>query len=146
MFKTTKYSVVKIFIMEEIYETKAIYRLEYELMLNARNLRIDKGLSQEDLSTKMGFVDTFVGKCESLNQPEKYNLRHFIKLKQALELDSLEDLFPNGYPADEQIIIHYKKVPKKKVDGTDSKLFDSVVVDITIAPEDTKAKSNKRKK
>lgn len=132
--------------MIEIYQTKAIFRIEYELICNIKVLREEKGWSQEALSEKMGFALKFVGKCESLDQPEKYNLRHIGILKRVFGLKSLDELFPNGVPADEQIIIHYKKVPKKKVDGTDSKLFDSVVVDITIAPEDTKAKSNKRKK
>lgn len=132
--------------MIEIYQTKAIFRIEYELICNIKVLREGKGWSQESLSEKMGFALKFVGKCESLDQPEKYNLRHIGILKRVFGLKSLDELFPNGVPADEQIIIHYKKVPKKKVDGTDSKLFDSVVVDITIAPEDTKAKSNKRKK
>lgn len=131
--------------MGDIYESKAILRLEYELMLTVRDLRIDRGWSQEVLSDKMRLAITFVSKCESLSHPEKYNLRHLVILKQVFGLKSLDDLFPNGIPADEQIIIRYKKVLKKKADGTDSKLFETVVVDIILAEEETKAASNKRK-
>lgn len=132
--------------MEDIYKSKAILRLEYELMLTVRDLRIDRGWSQEVLSDKMRLAVTFVSKCESLGHPEKYNLRHLVILKQVFGLKSLDDLFPTGIPADEQIIIRYKKVPKKKADGTDSKLFETVVVDIVLAEEETKAASNKNKR
>lgn len=65
----------------------------------------------------MGFAVKFVGKRESLDQLEKYNLRHMGILKKVFALKSLDDFFPNGIPKDEQIVIHYKKVPKKKLTG-----------------------------
>ncbi len=145
MFKTTKYSVVIIFYMIEIYQTKAIFRIEYELICNIKALREEKGWSQEALSEKMGFAVKFVGKCESLDQPEKYNLRHMGILKKVFGLKSLDDFFPNGIPIDEQIVIHYKKVPKKKADGTDSKLMENVVVEIVVVDAETKAEGNKQK-
>ncbi|WP_294187574.1 hypothetical protein [uncultured Sphingobacterium sp.] len=131
--------------MIEIYQTKAIFRIEYELACNIKVLREEKGWSQEVLSAKMGFAVKFVGKCESLDQPEKYNLRHMGILKKVFNFESLDEFFPNGIPIDEQIVIHYKKVPKKKSDGTESKLMENVVVDILVVDAETKAEGNKRK-
>jgi len=130
--------------MTKFHQTKAIFRIEYELILNIKKLRDDKGWSQEMLSSKMGFVETFVSKCESLSQPEKYNLRHIGILKKVFGLKSLDDLFPNGIPKDEQIVIRYKKVPKKKADGTPSKLMENEVVEIVVVDAETKAEGNKR--
>src|SRR5690606_108982 len=108
--------------MNTIYHSKSIYRAEYELISNVKALRNERGWSQITLSEKMGFVETFVGKCESLDQVQKYNLRHIGILKSVFELNSLDDLFPNGIPKDELIIIRYKKVRKTKADGTPSQL------------------------
>ncbi|SJN45719.1 hypothetical protein FM120_16910 [Sphingobacterium faecium PCAi_F2.5] len=94
----------------------------------------------------MGLAENFVGKCESLDQPEKYNLRHLGILKKVFAFKSLDDFFPDGIPKDEQIIIRYKKVPKKKADGSDSKLMDNVVVEIVAVVGETKAEVNKENK
>src|SRR5690606_13729134 len=130
--------------MIKIYQTKAIFRIEYELIRNVKVLRSDKGWSQEVLSGKMGFAEKFVGKCESLDQPEKYNLRHAAILKKVFGLKTIDDLFPNGIPKDEQIVIKYKKVPKKKANGTDSKLMENEIVEIVVVDAETKAEGNKR--
>lgn len=129
--------------MSEIYQTKAIFRIEYELIKSIKTFREDRGWSQEFLSSKMGFAINFVGKCESLDQPEKYNLRHIGILKKVFGFTSLDDLFPNGVPKDEQIAVRYKKVPKKKADGTDSKIMENVVVEIVVVDAETKAEGNK---
>ncbi len=130
--------------MDKIYQTKAIFRIEYELIKNIKTFRDDRGWSQEFLSSKMGFAINFVGKCESLDQPEKYNLRHVGILKRVFSFKSLDELFPNGIPKDEQIVIRYKKVPKKKTDGTPSKLMENEVVEIVVVDAETKAEGNKR--
>lgn len=129
--------------MKEVFESLAIYRIEYELILNIKNLRLERGWSQRKLSDKMGLSETFVGKCEAIDQPEKYNLRHISILKTIFDFSSLDDLFPNGLPSDELIKVKYKKVPQIKKDGTISKLSDTVVVDIVVVEEGTKVKSNK---
>lgn len=131
-------------LMTKIYQTKTIFRIEYELILNVKTFRDQRGWSQQVLSEKMGFAETFVGKCESLDQPEKYNLRHIGILKRLFGFENLDDLFPNGLPEDEQIVIRYKKVPKKKADGTPSKLMENEVVEIVVVDAETKAEGNKR--
>ncbi|UIR57331.1 helix-turn-helix domain-containing protein [Sphingobacterium sp. SRCM116780] len=129
----------------EIFESKSIYRIEYELIKKVKELRLENGWSQTVLSDKMGFAETFVGKCESIEQPEKYNLRHLVILSAVFNVKGLNDFFPNGLPEDELIKIRYKKVPKLKADGTASKLSDSEIVEIVVAEEETKSKSNKGK-
>lgn len=129
--------------MQQIFETTAIFRIEYELITNVCDLRSKLGWSQRVLSGKMGLGEAFVGKCESLDQPDKYNLRHLGILKKLFDFKSLDDFFPNGIPEDEQIIIRYKKEPKKKADGTPSKLMENVVVEIVVVDGETKAEVNK---
>lgn len=146
MFNTTKYSVVNLCFMTRIYESKAIHRIEYQLILNVNKFRSDRGWSQQVLSGKMGFAETFVGKCESLDQPEKYNLRHIGILKRVFDFKSLDEFFPGGIPADEQIIIRYKKVPRENNDGSVSKLKENVVVEIVVVDGETKAEINKANK
>lgn len=132
--------------MSKIYESKAIHRIEYQLILNVKEFRSDRGWSQQVLSGKMGFAETFVGKCESLDQPEKYNLRHIGILKRVFGFESLDKFFPDGIPADEQIVIRYKKVPREKNDGSVSKLKENVVVEIVVVDAETKAEVNKANK
>lgn len=132
--------------MVEIFETNAIYRIEYQLIINVQKFRDKRKWSQRTLSGKMHFAETFVGKCESLDQPEKYNLRHIGILKKVFGFKSLDELFPGGIPEDEQIVIRYKKVPKKKADGTFSKLMENEVVEIVVVDAETKAEGNKLNK
>lgn len=138
--------VDKFLIMTAIYQTKAIFRIEYELILNVKAFREKKGWSQELLSGKMLFAVNFVGKCESLDQPEKYNLRHIGILKRVFGFESLDEFFPNGIPKDEQIVIRYKKVRKMKTDNTPSKIMENVVVEIVVVDGETKAEVNKANK
>lgn len=129
--------------MNKTFESSAIYRIEYELIKNVKDFRTKRGWSQRTLSNKMGFAETFVGKCEAIDQPEKYNLRHIGLLKQIFGFSSLDDLFPNGLPKDELIKVQYKKVPKFKTDGTYSKFFDTEIIKIIVVKRATKVKSNK---
>ncbi|MEN5436589.1 hypothetical protein ABE545_23360 [Sphingobacterium faecium] len=73
-------------------------------------------------------------------------MRHLGILKKVFGFKSLDDFFPNGMPKDEQIIIRYKKKPKKKADGTDSKLMVNVIVEIIVVDGNTKAEVNKENK
>lgn len=118
--------------MNEVFNSEPLYRIEFELIEKVRELRKEKGWSQRTLSQKMGFVESFVGKVESLNQPEKYNLRHLNILKKVFSLDTLDDLFPAKLPKDELIVIKYKKVSKINKDGTVSKNTEDKVVGIMV--------------
>src|SRR5690554_2766641 len=121
-----------ILLMDKIYESNPMYRIEFELIEKVKRLRIERGWSQRTLSKKMGFAQSFVGKVESLSQPEKYNLRHLNILKKVFSLDTLDDLFPSILPKDELIVIKYKKVSKINKDGTVSKIVEDKVVGIMV--------------
>ncbi|MEO2069864.1 MAG: hypothetical protein ABGW99_00815 [Zunongwangia sp.] len=124
--------------MSKVFESSAIYKIEYELIKNVKNFRLERGWSQRTL----GISETFVGKCEAIDQPEKYNLRHINILKEVFNFESLDDLYPDGLPKDQLIKLRYKKVPKLKVDGTYSKFFETEVIKTIIMNESTKVKSN----
>ncbi|MVZ65739.1 XRE family transcriptional regulator [Sphingobacterium sp. DK4209] len=115
--------------MKNIFEITT-NRVEFELILNIKVLREQKGWSQRTLSRMMGLNETFVGKCESFNQPEKYNLRHLITLSKIFNLERLDDFYSNGIPKDEQIKVIYRKLAKIKKDGTESKTLEDTVVEI----------------
>lgn len=129
--------------MNKILESDTIYQIEYDLIKSVKALREKKGWSQRELSRKLGYAESFVGKCESINQPDKYNLVHLVKLKEVFDLPSLDCLFPNGMPEHKLVKIQYKKQPKVKKDGTQSKLSETVEVKIFEVKEDTKAVGNK---
>lgn len=128
--------------MSQVFESSAIYKIEYELIKNVKNFRLERGWSQRTLSKNMGLSETFVGKCEAIDQPEKYNLRHINILKEVFNFESLDDLYPDGLPKDQLIKLRYKKVPKLKVDGTYSKFFETEVIKTIIMNDSTKVKSN----
>jgi len=112
-----------------LHEAK-ISRLDYELIERIKVLRKHKGWSQRVLSAKMGLSLTFVGKVESLGQPEKYSIRHLTLLANAFNLENFNELFPKNRPSEDMVIITYRKEQKLKKDGTPSQFFEEVVVKI----------------
>lgn len=122
-------------LMNEIYISQSLYRVEFEVIEKVKELRKSKGWSQRTLSNKMGFSESFVGKVESLSQPEKYNLRHLIILKKIFSLTTLDDLFPKKLPNDDLIVIKYTKVPKLNKNGTASKKTEDHVEEILIVSD-----------
>lgn len=115
--------------MKEFY-TKPISKIDYDLILNVKRLRELNNWSQRTLSKKMGLALTFIGKVESLSQPEKYNIRHLNLLIKAFDFKTMDQIFPNKMPVQDLVIITYKKVPKIKKDGIPSKFYEEVVVKI----------------
>lgn len=62
------------------------------------------------------------------DKESKYNINHIGILKKGLRFKSIEDIFPKGIFKDEQIVIRYKKLQKKKADCTPSKLMMNKIV------------------
>jgi len=118
-----------IFFTMKLLQTK-MSRIDYDLIINIKSLREQNGWSQRTLSKKMGLASTFVGKVESLSQPEKYNIRHVNLLIKAFNFKTVDQIFPKKMPFQDMVIIHYKKVPKLKKDKTPSKFDEEVVVKI----------------
>jgi len=127
--------------MNEIYISQALYRVEFEVIEKVKELRKSKGWSQRTLSNKMGFSESFVGKAESLSQPEKYNLRHLIILKKIFSLKTLDDLFPKELPNDDLIVIKYTKVLKQNKNGTPSKNTEDRIEEIIIVNDNLDQKN-----
>jgi len=71
-----------------------------------KEIRIEKGLSQEDIASALDTSRGFVGQVESCNHPTKYNLNHLNIIANELEV-SIKDFFPE------------KPFSKKKKKGKD---------------------------
>jgi transcriptional regulator with XRE-family HTH domain len=69
--------------------------IELYTINQSRSLRIKHGMSQSELSFKMGLSSGFVGKVESSNTPAKYNLNHLNLLSQIFEV-SPQFFLPNS--------------------------------------------------
>lgn len=108
-----------------------ISELDYLVIARVNELRLKKRISQRDLSELMGLSKSFVGKVESLGQPEKYSIRHLTLIAKALKLKSTRELLPTTINENDLIEIEYEKVPKLKKDGMPSKQFDERVTKIT---------------
>lgn len=110
--------------------TVKISKIDYDLILHIKKLREAKGWSQRILSEKMGLSLTFVGKVESLGQPEKYSIRHLNLLMKAFGFKNINQLFPKELSNEDMVTIYYNKVPALKNDGTPSKLYEERIIEI----------------
>jgi transcriptional regulator with XRE-family HTH domain len=68
--------------------------IELYTINQSRNLRLKHGMSQSELSFKMGLSSGFIGKVESLNTPAKFNLNHLNLLAQIFDV-SPQFFLPN---------------------------------------------------
>lgn len=67
--------------------------IELYVINKIKEIRISKGLSQEDIASALDTSRGFIGQVESYNHPTKYNLNHLNIL--AIELNvSIKDFFP----------------------------------------------------
>jgi len=58
---------------------------------NVRRLRIERGMSQMELSLKLGIRSiAFYSNCENLHYGKHFNLEHVYRLAKALEVDMCE--------------------------------------------------------
>lgn len=62
---------------------------------NIKNFRVNKKLTQEEVSLAMGFTTaTFYTNAESLKRGKHFNLEHLIKLSKILNVD-ISEFFRN---------------------------------------------------
>jgi transcriptional regulator with XRE-family HTH domain len=61
---------------------KKLSEIEIYVISVARELRIEKGLTQSDLAFKLNVSSGFVGKVESSISTSKYNLNHIQELSK----------------------------------------------------------------
>ena len=69
-------------------------RIEQFIIDKVREIRIAKGISQEEIAFYLDTTKGFIGQIESPNHPSKYNVNHLNRL--AIELKcSIKDFFPD---------------------------------------------------
>lgn len=115
--------------MLDTYET-ILSELDLRIIQQVKLLRDSHELSQRDLSIKMGLSESFVGKVESLSQPDKYSIRHLTLLAKSFDLQSVIELFPQKIPKNDFVKVTFRKIPKMKKDGTVSKFFEEEIIKV----------------
>ncbi|MCX2476925.1 XRE family transcriptional regulator [Pedobacter sp. MC2016-05] len=110
-------------------DKKVISEIDYLLIKEVKALRIKKGISKAQLSSKLKLASSFIGKVEDLSQRDKYSIRHLPLLVKALDLKSIGQLFPK-IPVNNIIEITYEKVAKLNKDGSESKQFEEKIIQI----------------
>ncbi|RZJ23723.1 MAG: XRE family transcriptional regulator [Acinetobacter sp.] len=94
-----------------------IAEIDYLLILRIKELRINKALTQLQLSQKMKMADGFVSKVETLTERAKYNIRHLPLLATALGVE-IKDLLPEQPTIYDIVKITIRKRNKTNLDGT----------------------------
>ena len=72
---------------------KEISALDWYVIHAVKKLRMDRGLSQSDLSFQHDFSDSFVAQMESEQTPAHYNIAHLNAIARVLKC-KLYDFFP----------------------------------------------------
>ena len=70
--------------------------IEKFVINKVREFRIERKISQADLSNRIGVSSGFIGKVESLKYGTKYNLNHINSISKVFEI-SPKDLLPKEY-------------------------------------------------
>jgi transcriptional regulator with XRE-family HTH domain len=103
--------------------------IDWYVIKRVKDLRIDKGISQEELSIRLGLAAGFVGKVESLTERAKYNLRHLNLISKALGV-GFSELLPSKATSHDYLKIKLRKKKKVNKDGKLSKRTEIEVVEI----------------
>jgi transcriptional regulator with XRE-family HTH domain len=94
-----------------------ISQLDWYIINRVKQLRKEKGISQSELSVKMGFSEKLVGSIENPTLKARYNISHLNLLAKALDC-SIHELLPSS-PFENDII--QLRVKKNFIIGTDGK-------------------------
>lgn len=71
----------------------SITPIEQYIIDKVREMRIERGLSQRDLSRLLELTDGFIGKVETPKERAKYNIQHLNDIAKVFEC-SPKDLMP----------------------------------------------------
>lgn len=115
-------------------ETEEIVMLEmsefdYMLINHVRQLRIQNGLTQLQLTQQMKLADGFVSKVETLVERAKYSIRHLPLLAKAFNC-TISEVLPEVIPKYDVVIITLKRTFKINKDGSISTKRTSEVISI----------------
>lgn len=100
--------------------------IDWYVINRVKELRIAKGISQEQLSIRMGFSERFVSKVEDFTAHTKYNLRH-LNLAVKIFGVSFSDLLPPKGTSHDLVKI---KARRKKLVNKDGKLSQRTEIEI----------------
>jgi transcriptional regulator with XRE-family HTH domain len=80
---------------------KKISPLDWYVIHAIKKLRMERGLTQADLSFKLNFSDSFIAQMESDQTPAHYNISHLNAIARVLKC-SIHDFFPK-HPLPEEV-------------------------------------------
>ncbi|AWG22845.1 hypothetical protein FFWV33_15575 [Flavobacterium faecale] len=103
-----------------------ISQFDFDLINHIKRLRVEKKISQEQLSTGMGLVRSFVGNVENINESHKYATRHLTLLAKAFGFKNISDLMRFPTPQYDKI----KVIVKQTMNESGTKALSSEVVKI----------------
>ena len=106
-----------------------IAEIDWYVINRVKELRIAKGISQEQLSIRLGFSERFISKVETFSAQTKYNLRHLNLIAKVLGVTFSEMLPPKATSHD---FVKIKARRKRQVnkDGKLSQRTEIEVVEI----------------
>jgi len=106
-----------------------ISHLDYLIIVNVKQLRLDRGLSQVKLTQKMGLSEGFVGKVEMYTERAKYSIRHIYLLASALNCN-IQDILPLEQPKHDIVRLTLRRSNKINKDGSISRKKSTEVIKI----------------
>ncbi|WP_417359645.1 helix-turn-helix domain-containing protein [Galbibacter sp.] len=121
-------------------EYREMNHLDYLLILYIRQLREERGWTQQELSERMGVTKSFVGNVESFTQRHKYSIRHLTLIAKAFEYNSISKLFDFPTPEHDKIRLILKVTTVLK---ENEKSRSKSVEVVKIVEGGAKVKSNK---
>ena len=106
-----------------------IAEIDWYVINRVRELRIAKGISQEQLSIRMGFSERFISKVETFSSQTKYNLRHLNLIVKVLGV-SYSELLPTKATSHDFVKIKARRKRQINKDGKLSQRTEIEVVEI----------------
>jgi transcriptional regulator with XRE-family HTH domain len=109
--------------------------IDWYVINRIKKLRTDMGISQEQLSIRMGFSERFVAKVENLTESAKYNLRHLNMIVKIMGV-SFSDLLPAKGTSHDFVKIKARRKRQVNKNGKLSQRTEVEVVEIVPVKED----------
>ncbi|QIY83881.1 MULTISPECIES: helix-turn-helix domain-containing protein [Chryseobacterium group] len=90
-----------------VFETT---QFDYDFINHIKRLRMEKEISQEKLSLKMGLTKSFVGNVENIKENHKYSTRHIALLAKAFGFLNISELMDFPTPKYDKIKVTVKQI------------------------------------
>lgn len=90
-----------------VFETT---QFDYDFINHIKRLRMEKDISQEKLSLKMGLTKSFVGNVENIKENHKYSTRHIALLAKAFGFLNISELMDFPTPKYDKIKVTVKQI------------------------------------